>query len=584
MRSGSASATAQRVAAYRLGFDRLPAPDGDPSADEALARDVAGHLALRPHAAMSRYLRARTAFFDRVVVNALERDVAQVVAIGAGYDGRSLRYARPGVRWWEVDHPDTQADKRSRIRRLGLADDAVTYVSCDLEAGGVATALSEGGFGADAPSLFLCEGVVVYLRPDASETLLSELRTLATPGTRMALSLSVEETSRAVSRRRSRLHTAIAALGEPAMGSVTLTDATDALDRSRWRPVETSERARRAGLVVLAPVWAPPPRSSPESAGAVARFMERQLYRCGADTLAEHLQSTYGMPVTGTRELDLGVFRVDRADGSSWMARILPASRPVEATRVDADLLAWLAEIGFPAERPAGPEPVSLHDGQSVLVTQRVPGAAPPPEPGILERSGRLLGRLHALPAGCPAANRPGGSWHHLILDAPPSQERCALAELLDAARARVPEGQVALYDELRREVEALDGFEDLPHSLVHPDPVPRNVIVGREGNATVIDWAGAGLGPRVVSLGCLLWAASSCGSEGVRAALRGYQEVVALDPAEWQRLDAAAKVRPLTLACWTFATGRKRLPGAAAWWRSERRRTTRAIAAAGAG
>jgi len=584
MRSGSPSATAQRVAAYRLGFDRLAAPDGDPSSDEALARDVAGHLAFPPHAEMSRYLRARTAFFDRVVVNALERGVAQVVAVGAGYDGRSLRYAKPGVRWWEVDHPDTQADKRSRIRRLGLADEAVTYVSCDLEAGGVATALSEGGFDADGPALFLCEGVVVYLHPEVSETLLSDLRTLATPGTRSALSLSVEETSRAVSQRRRRLHAAVAALGEAARGSLTISDATDMLARSRWRPVETSERARRAGLLVLSPVWAPPRRTSTTSAGAVARFMERQLYRSGTDTLAEHLHSTYGVPITGTRELDLGVLRVDRADGSSWIARILPASRPVEATRADADLLDWLNESGFPAECPADPEPVSLHGGQSILVTQRVPGAARRPEPGSLERLGRLLGRLHALPAGCPAADRPGGAWHHLILDAPPEEERGALVQLLDAARSRVPGDQVPLYDELRRELETLDAFDHLPHSLVHPDPVPRNVIVSRDGNATVIDWAGAGRGPRVVSLGCLLWAASSCGRDGVRAALRGYQEVITLDPAEWDRLDAATKVRPLTLACWTFATGRDRLPGAAAWWRRERRRTARAIAAAGAG
>jgi hypothetical protein len=25
------------------------------------------------------------------------------------------------VSWWEVDHPDTQADKRARLERLGIA-------------------------------------------------------------------------------------------------------------------------------------------------------------------------------------------------------------------------------------------------------------------------------------------------------------------------------------------------------------------------------------------------------------------------------------------------------------------------------
>ena len=42
MRDGRPSATAQRVGGHRLGFDRAPARCGDPAADEALARDVAG--------------------------------------------------------------------------------------------------------------------------------------------------------------------------------------------------------------------------------------------------------------------------------------------------------------------------------------------------------------------------------------------------------------------------------------------------------------------------------------------------------------------------------------------------------------
>ena len=61
---------------------------------------------------------SRTALIDRVVVNGLERGVAQVAAIAAGYDGRALRYAKPGVRRFEVDHPATQADKRERLNRL----------------------------------------------------------------------------------------------------------------------------------------------------------------------------------------------------------------------------------------------------------------------------------------------------------------------------------------------------------------------------------------------------------------------------------------------------------------------------------
>ena len=41
MQDGQVSVTAQRVAAQRLTFDRVPAPYGDPAADDTLARDVA---------------------------------------------------------------------------------------------------------------------------------------------------------------------------------------------------------------------------------------------------------------------------------------------------------------------------------------------------------------------------------------------------------------------------------------------------------------------------------------------------------------------------------------------------------------
>ena len=97
MRDGQVSVTAQRVAAHRLTFDRIPAPYGDPAADEALARDVAATAGAAP-GPMRDYLRARTRFFDTKVTGALDRGCPQVVIGAAGYDGRALRYAKPGVR------------------------------------------------------------------------------------------------------------------------------------------------------------------------------------------------------------------------------------------------------------------------------------------------------------------------------------------------------------------------------------------------------------------------------------------------------------------------------------------------------
>ena len=57
--------------------------------------------------------------------------------------------------------------------------------------------------------------------------------------------------------------------------------------------------------------------------------------------------------MTEIAQLDLGVYRVDRADGDSWVARLFPAVRPREHVDGDAEILRWLAALDYPAERPA---------------------------------------------------------------------------------------------------------------------------------------------------------------------------------------------------------------------------------------
>src|SRR6267154_648087 len=133
MEDGGPSVTARRVAAHRLGFARVATDYGDPAADEAMAADVA-----------------------------------------AGYDGRAFRYAKPGVRWFEVDHPATQRDKLERLERLGIDASRVRFVEADFTRDPVAGRLRAAGLDPDAPSLFLLEGVAVYLEPAVPEDVLGQ--------------------------------------------------------------------------------------------------------------------------------------------------------------------------------------------------------------------------------------------------------------------------------------------------------------------------------------------------------------------------------------------------------------------------
>ena len=187
MKDGTASHTARSVAAHRLEYERVAADYGDPAADQALTADVADGQQPNP-GRMHEHLRARTAFFDRAVVSALGRGVRQVVIGGAGYDGRALRYAKPGVTWFELDHPATQADKVARVARLGLERGQVRFIAADFTADPIAEPLLAAGLDPARPTLFLLEGVAVYLERPVLERVLAAFRQVAADGSELAMS------------------------------------------------------------------------------------------------------------------------------------------------------------------------------------------------------------------------------------------------------------------------------------------------------------------------------------------------------------------------------------------------------------
>jgi methyltransferase (TIGR00027 family) len=186
-RARGGSTTAQRVAALRAGFDRPVTPNGDPDAQRRLARGMkaGGATKLREH------LLARTSFFDRAVLEALRRGVDQVVIVGAGYDDRALRFRTPGVRFFELDRRDTQEDKERRLDGLGHVVNGPTLVPIDLARDSVAERLAVAGQSDKRPTLFICEGLLVYLGLTDIAELLSGLASRATEDSELAASLAV---------------------------------------------------------------------------------------------------------------------------------------------------------------------------------------------------------------------------------------------------------------------------------------------------------------------------------------------------------------------------------------------------------
>lgn len=250
MRTGKPSTTARLVAAARLRSPRLPS-SGRPEDDERLARDVVGDLVDRP-TPLQAHLAARTAFVDGVLVAALDDGIRQVVLAAAGYDGRAFRYARPGVRWFELDHPTTQADKRERLDRLGIATPDTVFVAADFRTDPVAERLVSAGCDPAAAAVVVCEGLAVYLEPPVLERLLAELARATGPGSRLLITASTAATGALAEERRARLGATVAALGEPMLSRLSGDELDSLMLRAGWSPAPGQDAAARAHGFLLA--------------------------------------------------------------------------------------------------------------------------------------------------------------------------------------------------------------------------------------------------------------------------------------------------------------------------------------------
>ena len=65
--------------------------------------------------------------------------------VAAGYDCRALRFRTSGVRFIELDHPSTQADKRRILDDMSADVTDVAYAAADFTVDDVGAALAAAG-------------------------------------------------------------------------------------------------------------------------------------------------------------------------------------------------------------------------------------------------------------------------------------------------------------------------------------------------------------------------------------------------------------------------------------------------------
>lgn len=183
--------TAQGVAKQRL-IETLAKPDkriiNDPYADKfvlgASLIKLMGHklnvwLTQKFAPGFHEHLISRTRFIDDLIEKSTVNGAEQYVILGAGYDTRAHRLKLPsGLKIFEVDQPEVQERKRSKLPKNLPNAENVTCVSIDFNHQSLKEQLLNAGFDQSKSTVFTLEGVSQYITKDAITSTLEELAEL----------------------------------------------------------------------------------------------------------------------------------------------------------------------------------------------------------------------------------------------------------------------------------------------------------------------------------------------------------------------------------------------------------------------
>ncbi len=179
--SRTAVAVAYMRAAHQL-FDAAPRMLDDPVAVALLGadaeqrlRDAAQQYRSPERLALRSHVVLRSRFAEDRLAAAVERGVTQYVILGAGLDTFALRQP-PWVRALsilEVDHPGTQAMKRSHLGAAGFAmPDNAEFAQIDFAHESLRDGLLRYRYSLRQRTFFSWLGVTMYLREPAIDALL----------------------------------------------------------------------------------------------------------------------------------------------------------------------------------------------------------------------------------------------------------------------------------------------------------------------------------------------------------------------------------------------------------------------------
>jgi methyltransferase (TIGR00027 family) len=188
-----------------------------------------------------------------LVWSALINGATQVVIVGAGFDPLSYELVQefPSVQFWEIDHPATQRHKVRVLSQVNVGQ--LHFVATDLSAAAFdREALIKNGFDPTQRTIWVAEGLLMYLTRDAASSLMRSLNGLSAPGSQFVFTFMEKQ-----SDGRIRFHSQtkfvdwwLSRRGEPFLWGTTRSALVDLVHP--WRAIQFFDhhdlRKLRSGL------------------------------------------------------------------------------------------------------------------------------------------------------------------------------------------------------------------------------------------------------------------------------------------------------------------------------------------------
>jgi methyltransferase (TIGR00027 family) len=144
------------------------------------------------------FITARERYIDDFLKTCLSEGLDQVVILGAGFDTRAYRIAGiEQTRVFEVDHPATQEVKLQRLNKvIDPLPDHVTFIPVDFSAHTLAERLPASSYDEQGKTLFIWQGVTMYLTPEEIDSTLAFITNHSGPGSVVVFDYFYNETLR----------------------------------------------------------------------------------------------------------------------------------------------------------------------------------------------------------------------------------------------------------------------------------------------------------------------------------------------------------------------------------------------------